>query len=167
MYTWSHKNQTQQIILILIIVWPLFAKLTLPLSLIDNSIFYYGFGRLKPLCWVGGVHRLGSTLLCYISLVKYSTGWRPPIGWCRSETDLPQPNLTNFDPVFCKKYLVIWIWENTFFLGPHGHFFGPGEAFFSTFWRFAKIEGRPSILANYLIYNGSGKLPAHCASVCR
>ena len=91
-----------------------------------------------------------STLLCYISLVKYSTGWRPPIGWCRSETDLPQPNLTNFDPVFCKKYLVIWIWEKTFFWGPHGHFFGPGEAFFSTFWRFAKIEGRPSISANYL-----------------
>ena len=82
--------------------------------------------------------------------VKYSTGWGPPIGWCRSETDLPRPNLTNFDAVFCKKYLAIWFRENTFFLGLIITFLGPEKLIFSTLWCFSKIEGRPSISENYL-----------------
>ena len=75
--------------------------------------------------------------------VKYSTGWGPPIGWCRSETDLPRPNLTNFDVFFCKKYPAIRIREDTSFFGPHSHFFGPGAAHFFNSLVFSENWGAP------------------------
>ena len=35
-----------------------------------------------------------------------------------------RPNLTNLDPVFCKKWVSIWIRGKTFFFGTPIHFFG-------------------------------------------
>ena len=55
---------------------------------------------------------------------KYSMGWEPPIGVCRSEMELQRPNLTNFDAFFCKKSMFRWIWEKTFFFGTKFSFFG-------------------------------------------
>ena len=39
-------------------------------------------------------------------VLKYSTGWWPPICGCRSERNLLRPKYTKPDPVFCKKGVV-------------------------------------------------------------
>ena len=58
--------------------------------------------------------------------------------------------MTNFDAVFCKKYLAIWFRENAFFWGLIIAFLGLKKLIFSTLWWFPKIEGRPSIFGNHL-----------------
>ena len=59
-----------------------------------------------------------------------------------------RPNLTNLDPVFCKKHMSIWIRGKAFFFGPHIHFFGHqnwpflGASSLCRNWgQFARIEG--------------------------
>ena len=81
---------------------------------------------------------------------KYSTGWWPPIGGCRSEMELPRPNLTNFDAFFCKKHMTLWIREMTFFRGSVFTYFGLERFIFPSLGRFSEIEGRPSISENHL-----------------
>ena len=46
---------------------------------------------------------------------KYSTGWWPPIGGCRSEMDLPRPTLTNFDGLFLQKNRYPYLFLERFF----------------------------------------------------
>ena len=45
--------------------------------------------------------------------------------------ELPRPNLTNFDAVFCKKPMSIWIRGKYLFYRPKFHFLWPWEGHFS------------------------------------
>ena len=56
--------------------------------------------------------------------VKYSIGWWPPIGVCRSEMGPQRPILTILDLVFCKKSMSRWIRGMTFCLAFIFTFFG-------------------------------------------
>ena len=70
---------------------------------------------------------------------KYSTGWQPPIGGGRSETELQGPKYTKSDLVFCKMSMPWWFGRKTFFLASFSLFLGVRETFFRGVLRFSKI----------------------------
>ena len=79
-----------------------------------------------PGCNFWGVQLLIIAVPCLsaIWVLRQGTGWRPPIAGCKIQMGPQRQNLTNLDPVFCKKWVSIWIRGMTFFLGTHIHFFG-------------------------------------------
>ncbi len=77
---------------------------------------------------------------------KYSMGWEPPIGVCRSEMELQRPNLTILDPVFCIPSLSTWIRRKSFFLAPIFTFLGIKKAFF---WRLGQISRNGAVQPNF------------------
>ena len=55
--------------------------------------------------------------------------------------ELQRPNLTNFDAVFCKKYIFRWNRGKAFFGGPHFNFFGGQGDLFSEATSLFQIGG--------------------------
>ena len=79
-------------------------------------------------------------------MMKYSTGWRPPICGFFFYTGLWRLYLTKMGAFFCKKHLpIVWRPEISFFGTPKFHILGTGGSFFRPFclfkiyWVFSKF----------------------------
>ena len=89
-------------------------------------------------------------LLCLsiIWVLRQGTGWQPPIAGRKIQMGPQRQNLTNLHPVFCKKWVFIWIRGKAFFFGAQNHFFGRqnwpflrASSLFRNWGPFSRIEG--------------------------
>ena len=84
------------------------------------------------------IHNLNIIFLC-IWDGKYSIGWGPPIGVCRSEMELQKPNFTNFDAFFLQKVHFQMESGKGFFLRTSFQLFGgSGRPFFRRLRHFSR-----------------------------
>ena len=100
---------------------------------------------------------------------KYSMGWEPPIGVCRSEMELQRPNLTILDPVFCIRSLSTWIRRKSFFWSTNFHFFGGQKDLFLEAWSDFQEWGCPAKLLEIALGKYEARLSEiltgdHCCS---